>query len=212
MSPEAQSFLDNLTSEDAYWVGYLRADGYIACTKGHNNHVVAFGQVVEEPVQAYANYAQAKRSVRLGKTPTGGYPNSKPAYFIQSANRARIYVELGLKTENLPQAFFDSPHFWRGMVDGDGTVAIYNKKAVLQLVGTKFDMVKFTEFLESRGIVASVYPLHSIFRVIFSGNKALAAIRVLYENGASHLSYKRETAQRVMALTPSNHHRAARVS
>lgn len=98
----------------------------------------------------------------------------------------------------------DSPDFWRGAVDADGTVRMAEDKngyeyASIMLCGHIPMLEKFQKFLEHRGITSTITDTTSgIFQVRLMGTGAVKVIRVLYENAEVALDRKLATAREIL--------------
>ncbi len=101
-------------------------------------------------------------------------------------------------------------HYWRGVVDGDGS--IYSSKGRtprskpswhFDLTGSAWMCEGFRAFLVEHGvgIRAQVQPSRTVFRLQFGGNGvARSAARLLYGGSTIHLDRKEARAEEVMAL------------
>ncbi|NJP30536.1 hypothetical protein [Micromonospora thermarum] len=99
-----------------------------------------------------------------------------------------------------------SRDFWRGVVDGDGSIGIYRRPRSIaatmpqfRLVGQRRVLEAFLGFLRTRGIVGlSVRPHKSIFTVGTTCGPAERIVALLYADATVALSRKAETAERII--------------
>ncbi len=96
-----------------------------------------------------------------------------------------------VKAERVPLPDIgESESFWRGMVDGDGSLGISNGYATIALFGQRAVLEPFAVFMRERcGAKVNVIIHHhadvtknrkTLWKVETSGATALAAIRLLY--------------------------------
>jgi hypothetical protein len=186
-----------MSPEDLYWVGYLRADGCFKSSK--TSTVISFGQVHREPVERLALYLGSRVNEYFCGS---GYREEKfHQWYTSSTNKVAFFKEIGLKGK-LEPSIYQSVDFWRGMIDGDGTLC--DKRPALQLVGSYEDLEHFAKYLSQFDINVSVYDHGPVHRVIFSGNKAIVATRIIY-SGTSYLEYKKLKAGNIKKRTLSDH-------
>lgn len=196
-------FLDPLTDQDLYWIGYIRADGglYQARNRNENTGYLAFGQKYKEPVEALRSYVggEGKIHQRTGETNFG--PTSLH-HFASTKPFLRL-KELGVKTDLRPD-IYEQPAFWRGLLDGDGSVGtVKNRGLIYPTVvwsGRLEDMEKCSEWVAKtlNRKAPKVGTARSIFRVGLVGTPAFNLIKLLYENQYSALPYKVEAAAKAL--------------
>lgn len=201
---------DVVTPESAYWLGFLFADGTVGKEEGKSPHV-GMGLSVEdrEHVEKFRDFLKSDHaiSVVMKKTGFGGGPT---AYFrVRSKQLAAAVIARGMchiKADRTPTPdVADSRDFWRGMVDGDGSVGRRHKQKDYPLIslGGQFVVVKgFIDFLRQSGVRTKVQPaVHdSIFCAELAGpGLAVKAIRLLYKNASVALDRKLLQAQEILA-------------
>lgn len=172
--------------EDAYWLGLLFADGWVSGAKiglglhhGDADHVAAFARFIgtSNRVARYRDQV----CVSLGSP--------------ELAGRLRA---LGMGAPRRPHlAPLWSPDFWRGMVDGDGSVLRYpHRGLILRLNGTLPIVAAFLAFVKKGGHVTRAIPRRhsSIWRATLGGEVAEQVVNRLYLEGRPALRRKHATA------------------
>lgn len=212
---------DAVTEESAYWVGFLMGDGSIAprryapiiqlgLAEEDRGQVEAFRAFLgsSHPIytrESKSSYANCQRNV------TVGIPSTRLV-----AALARFGV-LPRKTHTAKVVGLeDDRHFWRGVVDADGSLFFATARyvqqqqngnvhrycyhrPVLSLAGAKPLMEQFAEFVKR--VVqakASVRPHCSIWNVRVSGVAARDLTKHLYGDCTVGLARKLVTAREVM--------------
>lgn len=209
---------DALTPECAYWIGFLVADGCL-----HRDHHGAARIIVA--LQARDRGHVEKFRAFMGSThiisdtparPDGPHIKSGPGVRISvRSNRiGEMLTARGMvsgKPDRVPCAELDdSPDFWRGMVDGDGSVGTGNNRygyADISLCGQLKVVERFAAFMKRR-VGAQVTPTKTqsgIWHVQTSGSTALAALELLYRNAIVALDRKCERAMAHLFPLPHRH-------
>lgn len=215
-------FTDPLTNEDLYWIGYIQADGGMVSIIGQEygpglyrkrGGRLVFGQIHREPVEALLYHVQGNGTVRQKNMSTKygdcimyEMASSKPYYNL---------LELGVKKE-IRSDVYKSKHFWRGLLDGDGSVGWVKNRDILYPViawcGSKFDMDRCADFIENLGLKRpKVGAARSIFRVAINGEPAAYLSKLLYKNEFSALDVKRFRAEETM-LWRVRHYKMSRLT
>lgn len=129
-----------LTPEEEYWAGFLHADGTIS----EKRNCVRFGQKDRCTVEAFHAFMGLKNKVYFSSKTSNFGPN--PMYTAAAFGMSRRLLDLGIK--RAPVDFlYESRHFWRGMIDGDGTVVLpsHNYPRII-LCGNHDDIVAFSNW------------------------------------------------------------------
>jgi hypothetical protein len=139
---------------------------------------------------------------------------------VCSAELARQLAQFGLtpnrKAEPVPEELATSPDFWRGLVDGDGSLKLTPPRGIpqLEVVGNPAHIRQLAEFFHRTA--PSMEPprpfAHSqskrVLMLSLSGRRAKAAVQTLYYHGAPDaLARKLQLAHRIMDWSPSVIHR-----
>lgn len=200
-----ENLFENITTEeDAYWLGFIYADGYIS---DEGKFEISLKHTDYEHLLKFADYCGFDRS-KVKKKDKTNFPNSF---------RCRI----GFATQHLKQRFFDlgiiprkscklvypeflsehlHRHFIRGYVDGDGCFNNYSKTATrkgnlfLQLLGTELFLIEVMKklninkklFPNSRNLESCCY-----FFKLWT-REAQKILNFLYEDATIYLDRKNE--------------------
>mgnify|MGYP001614529369 CR=1 len=200
---------DCLSDESAYWIGFLMADGHVR--RGHPpslelhlalrdiGHLRKFRRFLK----AGHKIGQSRRACRF---------QIRSYRLIEQLNLWGIGFD-GMRRPH-PKLLINR-HFWRGFIDGDGCLGIYNiggrKNApCLHLVGQKHILDAFMAF-GRRHIKTAAIPsrVKSCIRPTFAINLtfrlARTLIREFYQPGDITLERKRKIAEKIleMAKNPS---------
>jgi hypothetical protein len=209
---DAFSF-EKASEEQAYWLGFLMADGYVHLPRGRHvynvalklaerdkNHVERFAKFVGTDKPLYPSKAQDTQyrdKVIHGSPSWALCLNSNPI-----AMDVMRYGVIPHKTgrEVVPTTLVKNRDFWRGMVDGDGTVCVSKGVPRLQLVGSKRIIEQFIAFTEDHTPPYGAKPHANGGQYLFmlNGKRAIQLARALYENCSIALPRKHATALRIL--------------
>lgn len=177
-------------SSALYWAGFLAADGSVnnrgGCSLqlqlGDSHHLEKFKKWlnIDNEIGYTKPNSKYNRSLNLTVKSSGSaYIHFTSKDVIQDLAEYGITPNKSL-TYSPPDFCCESADFWRGMVDGDGTIG---KKPYIMLVGTKQTCDGFKKFVskicDSR---ASVLPRVNIYGVCFTGIYAEPILKQLYFN------------------------------
>lgn len=199
-----------LTDREEYWIGYLRADGSMSRKPG--GKIVVFCQKHREPVDCYAGFIGAKREVTFYTQETRH--GTGEMYRIASANYSARLDEIGVKTDLDPRLYM-SRHFWRGLLDGDGTLGMFinggRPYPAISWCGFKADMealsVWVADTLQTTRPKVSSTSCEYLYRVGLGGRKAKYLAQIMYVGQYACLSYKRQAAETMAAWQPKTNRR-----
>ncbi|MER6587358.1 hypothetical protein [Micromonospora chalcea] len=194
---------DNFDPETCYWIGFLFADGCVSYRPGHIPQIsVGLAARDREHLVALRSFLGCDNSISA-TSPTHG----SCQFSVRSHRLADRIVELGRYQQAVDGRLVGSRDFWRGVVDGDGSLGIYRRPAPstrsltqFRVVGRRHVLEEFVAFLEREGIVGlSVRPHRSIFTVGTTCGPAERIARLLYEDAVMALARKAEIAARMIA-------------
>jgi hypothetical protein len=204
------------TSEEAdYWLGFIAADGCVQMPK-HLRRTstlrISLAEKDREHVAKFKEFMRSSHSIGISITKCREY-NWAPKHYITMASDllCNSLIDLGIKPNKtfgmkVVPRLASSRHFWRGVMDGDGSFG--ERRAVrsnglpilfLSIVGDQKFMRQFQEFLNSHGMSSGVYKHGSIFCVSHSGRRKITKIlRLLYGDCVVALSRKQLNAEKII--------------
>jgi hypothetical protein len=182
-------FTHPLTPNDEYWCGYFRADGCIV--RRDVTKFADFGQARFHPVNEFASHIGRPGKVLSGARNSGFAFHIK--HVVTSAAAAYLLDDLGVKSDLWP-GLYTSRHFWRGMVDGDGSIFFHKIKSKtpglwspgLSLIASRKDSLEYHAFIKERleGFEPYLQPSVSsdMYYTKLCGNRAKAVVHLLYDD------------------------------
>lgn len=186
-----ETFFEELTPESAYVIGLIQADGTLSSdrfsisAKADDSDfltTLALAMGSNRPIQRVAH--ERGDVSRLA---------------INSARMAEALRAWGIHT---PRTFTASTHdallfnrdYWRGVVDGDGSLcrAKRNQSEILTLVGSRAICAQFLSFCRRWGFGSgvAVHPCRRIFCVRLNSSEAVGVASLLYRDAALALPRK----------------------
>ena len=198
-----------LTPEAEYWAGFLFADGCIYRNSGGKRNLVVRLGISEkdhEHILKFKAFLEAVAPVR-----TVVHKNSLNSITgittLSSINLcchtlAVDLIELGLRGDRIPCEKLEfSRHFWRGMIDGDGSISsTQDKKVEVTLCGKPLMLEKFQNFIKSIGIHtnAKIRAGVGVHYLHLTTRKAKDLLECLYQDGDTGLDRKIIRAQDIL--------------
>jgi len=196
-----EAAFDILTEHSAYWIGFLMADGSVQ----HRQHgspelAIVLSSRDRGHLVKFRRFLESEHAII-------DVPSVNAARFsVRSARLVKALEEYNIvpnKTfiTRAPDRLVNNRHFWRGVIDGDGTIGIYSGKPRLELCGGKHLVEQFVDYANKQtSTEASVRPTKGIFRTQLLGTPALDMTAVLYEDCSIALTRKLNAAKNLAAL------------
>ena len=209
---------DTITEESAYWAGFMMTDGCVSCGKGQYNPtiILQLQKRDAEHIYKFREFLKAEhpakhvtRSIR--EKSYGKIPQQACFLSIRSPRLAKSLAALGVTerkthTAKASDSIALNRHFWRGCIDGDGTVYFRKTNGVVKnqqinLCGASTDLLQ--QFL---AFVRTIYPSCKVkmrqakgcYAVQINGRPAVSVISCLYGDCTIALERKLAKAQEII--------------
>jgi len=211
-----ETFFDVIDTEaKAYWLGFITADGCV-----HAGSAGAAGwlrrQLSVKLKASDAGHLEKLKADLAAENPVRPVPPTGLAgpgaeLALSSPHLVESLIRLGVTPrKSLTVTPWDGPaglmrHYWRGMVDGDGTIVKHPRlerdKWHLRLLGSEACVEAFRLWAVGVcGTAAKKYPKGNIWSFTMGGLASPQAVaRELYGDATVYLDRKRELAFRLMA-------------
>ena len=188
---------DEITNDVAYWVGFMLADGNLS----KNTYAINISLKISD-----IDHLERFRTFVGGNQNFGVSQCGQVArYSCSSETMWRRLRELGIHPAKsliavVPHWAKNNRHFWRGMIDGDGSVTLSNNN--ISLCGTASVCTSFLDYgktlITARSEVRSYKENLSVVRFGVGGKESYKLLAELYENAPLHLDRKYENAMRIL--------------
>lgn len=206
-----------VTDESAYWMGFLFADGCIADYGDGQPQIILDLAIIDQlHVEKFRTFLSSTHAISIvshksrilnGKTVVAGY---NAAFRCRSSQIVSDLRRHGMGHKNKDRRPLNglehSINFWRGAIDGDGTVTVVkdtkgHRYPFIMLCGHMPIISSFQEFLKSRGIVANIthQKRGNIFAIRIWGTVATRLIHMLYANATTALARKLSSARDILS-------------
>lgn len=193
----------NLEDEEtAYWIGFLYADGTIGKGNGQYKIALTLKESDLEHIKKFCKYLQTSEE-RIT------YINSTKAYNITIGSYTlwKKLVDLGFTNKKSwdakpPELLKNNRHFWRGVIDGDGSLLSKKRKErntlrnSVEICGTPDTVIEFIIFCEentgfnfSNIKICDITKTFSTFR-IGQKDRVLSVSTLLYKDSNIYLERK----------------------
>lgn len=204
--PLREDAFDEINEESAYWIGMLMADG---CVK--NNYICLALMIKDKDhVKKFRDFLGAtQHKLRRTRRKKDGKIYWQAVFKVASAKLVQKLAEYGVvplktHTAKVCDALKYNKHFWRGVIDGDGSLTTNNKiYPCICLVGSKPLCEQFRDYVKTHipQCFANVYPTKTIFGFAVAATFAVTIIKELYQNCTVALDRKLERAKKHMEWT-----------
>lgn len=199
--------LDVLTPDAAYWCGFIFTDGTIVHRRGQQPEIaVVLQRRDRDHLVKLRDFLGSDHAI----TPVapaivalnGGQGTGAFRYSVRSQRLADRLTGLGRYGPAVDPALAASRDFWRGCIDGDGTVGISCGIPQLKLVGSRWLLRAFVNFL---GPISSrrplnVRPARNIYVVSTSYATAEKVVERLYVDASTALDRKATSAAKILSI------------
>jgi hypothetical protein len=211
-----ETVFDELTPEACYWAGFIFTDGCLTekpKLQGENPKI-SLNLIDKEHVVKWASFVKSSHKIGISKPHTKLWGDklytSKEQARI-SFNSTRLFnrfKELGWSKDGSSpiQELKDSRDFWRGVVDGDGSIGIYErtrggqKRPHISLTSDRTLLDGFDDYIKS--LVpenkATVRPKSCIFQIHLNSSHARIVIDGLYRDATVYLDRKYAKAMEII--------------
>ena len=209
-----ESVFDVLTPDVAYWIGFLLADGNVSKRTSKVNKIVSYYinlvlQIKDKKhIEKFHSFLKSGHRIRIRENGK----NKCVGFNFKSNHIAEALMSYGVVPRKSYCATVDGRlkydrDFWRGMIDGDGSLGIYDKgtrsNICLSLCGTEAVVTAFQEYVRTI-IPESKTQIHMrdlktrFSEFALKGRPAYRIIKDLYEDNVLALGRKNTIAQRVI--------------
>jgi hypothetical protein len=184
---------DELTPEAIYWIGFLYADGHVRKDGAEHSIEVEIELKDREHLVKFAKFLECNKEPKQ-------YSNNSCTLKIYSKKINQKLKELGLHhnksyTAKPHELLKNSRDFWRGVVDGDGSISNQLGSAFIHLCGTKDTIQEYINFLNLQKVNTKAKPNKpqqdkSLHQVGLACDKAIIAMDILYKDATIYLDRK----------------------
>jgi hypothetical protein len=191
---------DVVTDDAAYWIGSLFADGSVFHKKNGSLTIqLRLSEIDRGHVESFRQFLGSTHAIATSPPGNfGGYRSRASVCFAVSSRRlAGRLLEMGRYEGPIAPELTTSRHFWRGVMDGDGSIFILKTGySGISLVGSQRLLEAFLWFLRERNLSGrmTVSPHKSIHELSTAGYLAELIIDELYRNATTALDRKAAAA------------------
>jgi hypothetical protein len=195
---------DDLGPEALYWLGFIYADGSIVSNERKRCVRVEVQERDHEHLERLLTFVgsdmQPYKSARRGKGYSTVVLNS--AHMVERLGQYGIRPGKSARSERLDDVFANSRDFWRGMVDGDGSIMYHPHRKAYRcyLLANEHEIEQFREYVLARVPKFGGRPTHAdgIYRLNISGFAAATVLSDLYSEAVQALPRKSELAEQII--------------
>ena len=196
-----------------YWLGILATEGCIGFRKNCAVPLIRYGSVDIEHVYKFREFLRSDHAVSLSDRMTHLGPCKVATFACTSREIGEFLICSGITpkkslTLKVSERLARSPHFWRGTIDGDGTVGVYGKykQPIVRLTSGSFQFIQqFAEFCASIGLRPKVadscggLSRAPHYNVAFGSEQAIQLLNILYAGATVWLDRKKLKVDEIFA-------------
>lgn len=204
-----------ITPESAYWIGFMITDGCVS----NNKICIGLATVDKGHVEKFKNFLNSDHKIHYVAPKkgvikqTGQTFNSTGSYHFGFTSK-KVAADLA-KYGVVPRKSLiakvigleNNRDFWRGVIDGDGCVAIVKSRKLLKprliLVGSEPLLNQFKEFIHThyQDCKATVRKIkgNNICELHLAEKASICIIKELYGNSSTYLDRKYEKAMKIIS-------------
>lgn len=193
-------FTDFTKESDSYFFGLLLTDGNVSLKR----NTISLGLQLSDKhiIEAYRDYVGIERQVK----PYNGGKSVRFCFNSQMIKERLIEQNLLPRkstSEKLPKFDWTTNHnFWRGVIDGDGSLFYTNNSLKVSLGGSKELLEGFNCFCQlncfTKPRKLDKTKTTNFFTMCFSGEEAMRIAKCLYENSNLHLIRKHDVYKKAL--------------
>ena len=198
---------DSVSEESADWAGFLMADGCIQ-QRGLQSATISLGASWKDRahILKFRKFLGSSHAVTTIR-PESNHGFQAVVISINSQYLAMALAKYGVTQDKTRRGIPDSRissnrHFWRGLVDGDGTVGCYTGRPLLALSGNKNIIDSFSKFIEQNLSFTPPqfkYDRERIHHIRIAGRRTVAVVRLLYSTANISLARKYSAATDILS-------------
>ncbi len=205
-----EHYFDQIDTPDkAYWLGFIAADG---CVLERGTLAVCLATVDEAHLETLRTALRTDSPVRRYTAKSGKREGTQKAtLFVCSRHMTDALISHGITPrKSLTLQAWNGPehlmrHYWRGLVDGDGTVITGRNRWQVSLVGSKSVVHGFADWVRGviPGTAATAKPVDTIWFFGVGGRVQCRAVaEALYGDCSTALERKLARATALIAAGP----------
>lgn len=191
------SAFSTLDSETEYWIGFLMADG---CVFESGKMVVALKNTDRGHLAKFKNFLDSEHKImEVNDGKAVRFSVRRPS-IVNDLEKYGVVPNKSLIANIKNETLKSSRNFWRGMVDGDGRVAIReNGQPLISLFGTKSILYDFKSYVSGFSDTnTDIYSMNSIFSYRVLGKYAPEIIKKIYDESNIFLDRKMKVAKEII--------------
>lgn len=200
-----ENYFSKIDSEDkAYWLGFILADGCIC----RNDLIIVLKESDASHLDKFIKCIGGDNVYQKVESDNSWGKHDAVRLSIRSKKMFNDLMALGITPNksltatvpmNIPKKLIR--HFWRGVVDGDGTMCYYNNKKgkyqyrylAVGLTGSKSVVESFIDYIKkASGILLRLNKDKNVWRTKTACFNAVEICSLLYNNSVIYLDRKKD--------------------
>lgn len=214
-----EHIFDSINEHSAYWAGFIAADG---CLAGRGTLNIGLAERDIGHLYKFRDFIESNQPVftRIRKSNVINGRRIKEGLLCEIIVRSLpMVIDLrhwgirdGKPNRSPISELTTNRHFWRGMIDGDGTFGIYQRqeggrlrtRVSLGFAGSWEVVTSFIDFMKKHYSCLDVSPRNrgNFYSVQITNKYTHELIRILYQDASIALNRKVKIAHTILAAVP----------
>lgn len=192
----------------AYWTGFLMADGCVSHYHSRPAIIIHLHESDAEHITRFLRFVGSTADPHFAKPGKRSGPGARGVVYSERLVEALTSYGVVPRKSATAEArrLETNRHFWRGVVDGDGNLAVrprrnpaHTPQPVLQVVGSQPLMAQFTEFANRLvGAATEPHASHRCWGCAYHSGAAAALVSEMYTDCTVALPRKWATAHEML--------------
>ena len=199
-----QNVFDDLNEESLYWLGFILADGSVSSIRGKGHYLhIGLAIIDFDHLEKFKNFIRTDTNVVICKNERCCYIHISNKYLVEKLGYYNIIPRKSWCATVNP-LLENSRDFWRGCIDGDGSLYYSKGLPWIALCGTYEIINIFLKFIKNNGIITNAKPSCkadcNFCDLRFCGYNAIKIVKILYEGCDIYLNRKYILAKKFFQL------------
>jgi hypothetical protein len=201
--PIDPSKFTSFSPEACYWLGLLATDGWVSGSTGSYRMGIGFNPCDVEHIENFKVFLGVRNKIHVDRTRAMLLFSDPPLHHFLTNLGITPCKSLTLNITN--QTLVTSTDFWRGAVDGDGSINSLPRKHVRLSSSSLLFINSWKKFCDdstgANNKISVCYPSKNPhYHYGLSGKEAINLVKLLYEDKRISLKRKQEKAEALMAI------------
>lgn len=145
LAPSNSYCFDKIDEASAYWIGFLMADGCIALAKRTPRVELSLAVKDIDHVKKFKSFVGTDNAITITQSGDSARIRFANKHIVEVLSNYGVCSRKSTREKVI--GLENNKHFWRGVIDGDGSVLVYGNVIFLRLCGSLDLLTQFKNFV-----------------------------------------------------------------